>query len=86
MMINNGLKTYGGDMYVGAYGIVNRIAFLFIMIIMGFNQGMQPIVGYNYGARQFDRVMKVLKYTLFFVCQNIESIILFLKSINRFAK
>ena len=62
MMINNGLKTYGGDMYVGAYGIVNRIAFLFIMIIMGFNQGMQPIVGYNYGARQFDRVMKVLKY------------------------
>ena len=65
MMINNGLKTYGGDMYVGAYGIVNRIAFLFIMIIMGFNQGMQPIVGYNYGARQFDRVMKVLKYTLF---------------------
>ena len=65
MMINTGLKNYGGDMYVGAYGIVNRIAFLFIMIIMGFNQGMQPIVGYNYGAQQFDRVIKVLKYTMF---------------------
>lgn len=65
MMINNGLKTYGGDMYVGAYGIANRIIFLFIMIVMGFNQGMQPIVGYNYGARNFDRVIKVLKYTVF---------------------
>lgn len=65
MMINTGLKNYGGDMYVGAYGIVNRIAFLFIMIIMGFNQGMQPIVGYNYGAQQFERVIKVLKYTMF---------------------
>ncbi len=37
-------------MAIGAYGIVNRIAFLFVMIIMGFNQGMQPIAGYNYGA------------------------------------
>ena len=63
MMINNGLKTYGGDMYVGAYGIVNRIAFLFIMIIMGFNQGMQPIAGYNFGARQFPRVLEVTRMT-----------------------
>ena len=64
MMINTGLKNYGGDMYVGAYGIVNRIAFLFIMIIMGFNQGMQPIVGYNYGAKKFDRVHKTLVTTI----------------------
>lgn len=64
MLVNNGLKTHGGDMYIGAYGIVNRIVFLFIMIVMGFNQGMQPIAGYNFGARQFDRVIKILKYTI----------------------
>lgn len=65
LLINNGLKTYGGDMHIGAYGIVNRIVFLFIMIVMGFNQGMQPIAGYNFGARQFDRVNQILKYTVF---------------------
>lgn len=51
-------------MYIGAYGIINRIVFLFIMIVMGFNQGMQPIVGYNFGAQQSDRVIKILKYTI----------------------
>lgn len=64
ILINNGLKSHGGDITVGAYGIVNRICFLFLMIIMGFNQGMQPIVGYNFGARQLDRVIKILKYTV----------------------
>lgn len=64
MLVNNGLQSHGGDMYIGAYGIVNRIVFLFIMIVMGFNQGMQPIAGYNFGARQTDRVIKVLKYTI----------------------
>ena len=63
LLINNGLKDFGGDMYIGAYGIVNRIVFLFIMIVMGFNQGMQPIAGYNFGARQLDRMIRVLKYT-----------------------
>ena len=62
LLINNGLKDFGGDMYIGAYGIVNRIVF-FIMIVMGFNQGMQPIAGYNFGARQLDRMIRVLKYT-----------------------
>lgn len=65
MLVNNGLKNHGGDMYIGAYGIINRIVFLFIMIVMGFNQGMQPIAGYNFGARQGDRVIKILKYTIF---------------------
>lgn len=64
MLVNNGLQSHGGDMYIGAYGIVNRIVFLFIMIVMGFNQGMQPIAGYNFGARQTDRVIKILKYTI----------------------
>lgn len=64
ILINRGLSTYGGDLAIGAYGIVNRVAFLFIMIVIGFNQGMQPIAGYNYGARHYDRVLKVLRYTL----------------------
>ena len=63
-LINNGLVTHGGDIYVGAYGIVNRFGFLIQMSVAGFNQGMQPIAGYNLGARQFDRVTKVLKYTI----------------------
>ena len=63
ILINRGLKEHGGDMAIGAYGIVNRISFLFVMIIMGFNQGMQPIAGYNFGARQFHRVIDVTKLT-----------------------
>ena len=63
IIINNSLQNYGGDMAIGAYGIVNRIIFLFVMIIMGFNQGMQPIAGYNFGARQLSRMIQVLKYT-----------------------
>ena len=57
-------KEHGGDMAIGAYGIVNRIAFLFVMIIMGFNQGMQPIAGYNYGARLYSRVTDVTRLTM----------------------
>ena len=64
ILINIRQKNHGGDMAIGAFGIVNRISFLFIMIIMGFNQGMQPIAGYNYGARQLDRVVKILRYTI----------------------
>lgn len=63
LLINWGLKEHGGDMAIGAYGIVNRIVFLFAMIIMGFNQGMQPIAGYNFGARQYHRVIDVTKLT-----------------------
>jgi putative MATE family efflux protein len=59
LFINQQLVKWGGDLALGAYGIVNRISFLFIMIVMGFNQGMQPIAGYNYGARQYARVREV---------------------------
>ena len=78
--MNTALLNYGGtgeydviqrasfdgdiDIYVGAYGIMNRVLLLFVMVAQGFNQGMQPIVGYNYGARQYDRVIKVLKYAI----------------------
>ena len=64
IILNRSLIYYGGDLQVGAYGIINRVAFLFGMIVMGLNMGMQPIAGYNYGARQFDRVNRVLKYTI----------------------
>lgn len=64
IVINQGLIRTGGDLAVGAYGIVNRIAFLFAMIVMGFNQGMQPIAGYNYGAALYDRVDEVLRKTI----------------------
>ncbi len=59
LFINQQLVKWGGDLAVGAYGIVNRLVFLFIMIVMGFNQGMQPIAGYNFGARLYGRVREV---------------------------
>ena len=61
IFINKGLKEYDGDLAIGAFGIVNRIVFLFVMIVMGLNQGMQPIAGYNFGAQQYHRVNQVLK-------------------------
>jgi putative MATE family efflux protein len=66
ILINTRLVSYGGDMAVGAYGIANRIAFVFVMIVMGINQGMQPIAGYNYGAENYKRLMKVLNLSMVF--------------------
>ena len=76
--VNTALLKYGGtgvhdvvqtthasaDIFVGAYGIANRVVMLLIMVIQGLNQGMQPIVGYNYGAKQYDRVRKALYLTI----------------------
>ncbi|MDR1672164.1 MAG: MATE family efflux transporter [Bacteroidales bacterium] len=59
ILINRTLKEHDGDVAISAYGIINRIIFLFVMVVMGLNQGMQPIAGYNYGARRIDRVTKV---------------------------
>lgn len=64
IFINKGLLANGGDLAVGAYGIANRVAFVFVMTVMGINQGMQPIAGYNYGAQQIDRLMKVYKLAM----------------------
>lgn len=64
ILINKGLKLYDGDLAIGAFGIVNRIVFLFVMIVMGLNQGMQPIAGYNFGAQHYHRVNQVMKYTV----------------------
>ena len=56
IIINNQLKHFGGDMAIASYGVINRLTFVFAMIVMGLNQGMQPIAGYNYGAKLYDRV------------------------------
>ena len=63
LFINQQLRDYSGDLGIGAYGICNRIIFMFIMICMGLNQGMQPIAGYNYGAKQYSRVKEVFWMT-----------------------
>lgn len=65
ILINKELYLYGGDLAVGAYGgIANSVLMMFAMIVMGFNQGMQPIAGYNFGAQIYSRVKKVLKITI----------------------
>ena len=63
IFINQQLRKYGGDDAIGAYGIINRFTMLFVMICMGFNQGLQPIAGYNYGARQYSRVKEIFILT-----------------------
>lgn len=64
IFINNALTHHGGDLAVGAFGICNKIVFIFVMINMGMNQGMFPIAGYNYGAHNYDRLVTVLKYNM----------------------
>ena len=78
MFINQQLRHYGGDLAIGAYGIINRISFLFVMIIMGINQGMQPIASYNYGAGKGKRVKEV--YWLSVKCATAVSLAAFIVS------
>lgn len=58
IIINNQLKNFGGDMAIASYGVINRLTFVFAMMVMGLNQGMQPITGFNYGARKYDRMLQ----------------------------
>ena len=60
IFMNNQFVRYGGDMAVGAYSIANSVVMMFFMFVMGVCQGMQPIVGYNYGAKQYDRMFRCL--------------------------
>ena len=59
---NNSLQTYGGDLAVSAMTIINSLAMVFLMPIFGLNQGLQPIIGYNFGAEKHDRVKQAVKY------------------------
>jgi len=62
VLINTTLIRHGGDLAIGAFGIINSINTLVVMVLIGLNQGMQPIIGYNYGAKNYDRMFKTLKY------------------------
>lgn len=64
IFINTSLIKYGDEYAVGAYGIGNRLVFIFIMISIGINQGMQPIVGYNYGAKKYKRMMRAVNLAM----------------------
>ena len=59
-LINNYLRNYGGTEAIAIYGIVNKVLQLYMMPMFGIVQGMQPIIGYNYGAKNLDRVKKVV--------------------------
>ena len=61
IIINNSLQEHGGDMAIGAYGIINRLLTLYVMIVLGLTMGMQPIVGYNFGAQKLNRVKQTLR-------------------------
>ena len=78
VIVNWLLKYHGGDLAVGAFSIVNSVAALVIMIIFGFTQGMQPIVGYNYGAGQYQRVRQTLHLTV--ICGTVIATLGFLVS------
>lgn len=65
IVLNKSLATYGGDLAIAAMGIINRISLLILMPMFGINQGVQPIIGFNYGAKQFDRVKHALKLAIF---------------------
>ena len=60
IFMNNQFVRYGGDMAVGAYSIANSVVMVFFMFVIGITQGMQPIVGYNFGAERYDRMFRCL--------------------------
>lgn len=78
IVVNLQLQKYGGDLAIGAYGIINSVAFMVLMVILGITQGMQPIVGYNYGAKNYSRVLRCLKLAM--VCGLIVASVGFLLS------
>lgn len=61
---NRSLAKYGGDLSIGAMGVITSTSMLVLMPIFGINQGCQPIIGYNYGAKKFDRVKHALKLAI----------------------
>lgn len=64
LTINHSLKSYGGDLSIGAMATISSINMIFVMPAFGLVQGMQPIVGFNYGAKKYDRAKKTLRITL----------------------
>lgn len=65
-IMNTSLAVYGGDIAISGMGVVNSIVTLLIMPIFGITQGAQPIIGYNYGAKKYDRVKETYKLAVIF--------------------
>lgn len=65
VILNKGLIIYGGDIAVSGMGIINSIQTFMLMPILGITQGAQPIIGYNYGAKQIHRVKETLKWAIY---------------------
>lgn len=64
IVLNHSLQLYGGDIYVGSMTIIQSVMQLIVVPIQGFTQGVQPIISYNFGASQFNRVKKTFFYTV----------------------
>lgn len=64
VLLNTSLMKYGGDLAIGAFGILNSMLMLIVMLVVGLNQGTQPIIGYNYGAKKHDRVRETFSYSV----------------------
>lgn len=62
VLMNTSLKLYGGDLAIGAFGILNSMFMIIVMFVIGLNQGLQPIIGYNYGAETYSRVKETFYY------------------------
>lgn len=66
IILNSSLLKYGGDIAIAAMGVINSITMLILMPIFGINQGVQPIIGFNYGAMKYNRVKHALKLAVLF--------------------
>ena len=77
IILNNQLKRYGDDMAIATFGMTNRFIFFFVMIVMGIQQGMQPIVGYNYGANLYPRMLRAYKLAVYCATCVMTSLFLF---------
>ncbi len=64
VLLNTSLMKYGGDLAIGAFGILNSMLMLIVMLVVGLNQGIQPIIGYNYGAKKHGRVRETFYYSI----------------------
>ena len=77
IVLNNQLLRYGGDMEIATFGMTNRFIFFFVMIVMGIQQGMQPLVGYNYGAQLYQRMLRAFKLAVYCATCVMTSLFLF---------
>ena len=68
VIANNALKTYGSDLAIGAMTVISSLNIVFMMPIFGINQGCQPIIGFNYGAKKYKRAKETFKYATMAAC------------------